>query len=111
MARKLKKSVMSEIKQHKEGNPPKQSAKQQAEEEQRRKIAEEVKQYFERAKGLINMGQVADGISIFEQLLAQGARFTPEQQSEFKELMRYFMERSMKRMKDYPNIVRLYSTL
>ena len=94
MARKLKKSAMTGLKQKHEANSA-------AEIEQRKKTDE----LFLGNKQLMEVGQVADAITNFDNMLAARMPLTEAQKAELREMMTYFVERSFKRMKDYPHIL------
>ena len=113
MARKLKKSGLANLKQSIEQRKNDEEINRQRQEEINRQKQEEMaklreicRQAYERAKTLMRVGQVADALGIYEQLLAHDLAFTPEAQNELRETLRYFVERSMKRMGPYPNILR-----
>ena len=94
MARKLKKSALSGIKE-------KHIANEQSNVEKIKQATE----LFDNAKKLMDMGMAADAIGIFENLLAAKMPLNAAQQQAMREMLTYFVERSMKRMVDYPCIL------
>ena len=94
MARKLKKSALSGLKE-------KQAANVQVNVQKINQATEIVTN----AKKLMDIGMVYDAIVAIEQLLASRLPLNNGQQEQIKEMMTYFVERSLKRMKDYPHIL------
>ena len=94
MARKLKKSALSGLKE-------KQTVNIQQAQAAQAKAAEILQQIQQ----LMNVGQVADAITATENLLAARLPLNPAQQAQIRELMTYFVERSLKRMTIYPHIL------
>ena len=95
-SRKLKKAV--------EKNTERQQEKKQQ--------AEETAELFDKGKKFMDMGRVADGIATFETLLAKHPKLSTEQNENLRDMLRYFAEKSMKRLKEgYPNVTRFAENL